>query len=181
MCKSEIKWKLTVGSPLSSHFIPASVLHPDTTPKITSGILIFKLWIYVFIHKQKYSIGLPYQCLLVLLGEKSRRQTRGDYLVRVLMSLFYVERTTHLMESCLPFIHEKLRSKEGEIIGQHLKNDFTSADCVPGMANSGLPVPSWILISGWGTSFLLSWFIPGLSASCSHFLETMGLLSEVPH
>lgn len=124
---------------------------------------------YLFTHK-----NIALVCLinvsLCCLGKKSRRQKRGDYLVTVLMRLFYVERTIHLMEPCLPFIHEKLRPNEREMIGQHLKNNFMSADRVPIMANSGLSVPSWILISGWGTSFLLSWFIPGLSASCFHFL-----------
>lgn len=81
------------------------------------------------------------------------------------MSLFYVERTVHLMETCLPFMYRKLRPKEGEVIGQHLKNDLMSADPVPSMANSSLSVPSWHLISDQGTSFLKSWFIPGLSAS----------------
>lgn len=97
---------------------------------------------------QKYGSSLSDHCLSVL-REKNVEGSRRKLPSQTHHQPFLLEGLFHITESCLHLMHEILRPKGREVIGQRVKNECTSSDSVTPTSNGGPPRRASFLAGTW--------------------------------
>ena len=119
----------------------------DTTPEGLSGIQLVRPKICTF-----YLKNMAVVCLITVSQcyvKRMWKAVEGNYLLRLTISLFFLEGIFHITESCLHLMHEILRPKGREVIGQRVKNECTSSDSVTPTSNCGPPRRASFLAGTW--------------------------------